>query len=191
MLKPNFRHICVGTVLLLLACNIEVLAKPGGKHNSKVGAVADLLPSGALRPGTSLEGLPPHPPQSVDEAVAAFQRQLVRDHEEQFSSLLSKQTLLSAIRSAQQNYEEDKPGLQSAFRGNYYQKNVDLMQHITHGGRWPRGAYLSAFYQMTDVKGITYHGIGVRLSVRDPQHPSQQLVGSSWPILDVWYGHGE
>ena len=71
------------------------------------------------------------------------------------------------------------------------QKNLRLMDRLARGGSWPKGAYFDAFYQLTDVKGVTYDGLGVRLAVPDPQNPKQQLVGSSWPIVDVWYGRFE
>lgn len=179
MTKFNFCCLCVGAALSLLCCDTCSLAQSGAKPSGPARAVLHFLTDA-----------PSHQTQSIDDALAAFQHRLVRDHKQQFSTLLTKQTVLDAIRSAHQGYEA-KRALLRPMLGDYYQKNLALMQQIIKEGAWPKGAYLSAFYQLTDTNGITYQGLGVRLVVLDPQHPGKQLIGSSWPIVDVWYGRIE
>ncbi len=182
----TFTHRCTyaGIILSLLyghaACLAQSSVKPTGvKSSSQMRLAANLLPDA-----------PSHQTQSMDDALAAFRHQLARDHKQEFSSLLTKQVVLRAINSAQQGYEANQIMLRAAL-GQSYQKNIGLMQQITKGGPWPKGAYFSAFYQLQDAKGITYQGLGVRLVVMDPQHPGHELLGSSWPIVDTWYGRIE
>lgn len=184
MMKINLCNVCLATALFLLYCNARSVAqssvKPiGAKSSSQPRMVSNLLP-----------GAPSQQTQRIDDAILAFRHQLAQDHRQQFSSLLTKQVVLSAISSARQSYEAHKSMLPARLNKDY-QMNIGLMQQVTSGGVWPKGAYFSPFYQLTDAKGITYQGLGVRLVIVDPQHPGQQLAGSSWPIVDVWYGRIE
>ncbi|HEY3332042.1 MAG TPA: hypothetical protein VGK19_18570 [Capsulimonadaceae bacterium] len=136
-----------------------------------------------------LRGAPTTRTRSLDDALVVLRARLQRDGKGKYLPLVTRPAVLSALWTSAKTYEGDMGNLGPALVPKY-KYNVALMRQIAAGGAWPKGSFFDVFYTLHDENGVVYDGIGVRLVVMDTADPDRELIGSSWPIVDVWYGRG-
>jgi hypothetical protein len=127
---------------------------------------------------------------TLAEAVELVRGQLVQDGKPEYAALLTEARVRAAMQTAIEKTDrniDDQEKLNAGTKEYWQNIAKPVYLQIIETGKWPANCAFDGFYGVTDKRGISYDGLGLRLTISTPQ---DKFKGYGLPILDLYFGRG-